>query len=98
MTTNSYAAILTAFCACRVCCGPGAVGITASGAKPQTEHTIAGPRSIPLGSTVIIGHRTYRVEDRTALRYDGRFDIYFRTHKEAREFGIRKMTVTIITQ
>ena len=59
---------------------------------------MAAPRGVHFGSTVIIDGRAYTAQDRTALRYDGRFDIYFRTHKEAREFGIRKMTVTIITQ
>ena len=59
--------------------------------------TVAAPRNVLLGSTVIIGGHRYTAQDRTAIRYDGRFDIYFRTHKEAREFGIRKLTVTIIT-
>ena len=97
MTTNSYAAIVTAFCHCSDCCGPDARGVTASGQRPVTGTTVAAPRNVLFGSAVIIGGHRYTAQDRTARRYDGRFDIYFRTHKEAREFGIRKLTVTIIT-
>lgn len=98
MTTNVYAAIVTAYCHCSDCCGPNAAGITASGRPPVARKTVAAPRSVLLGSTVIIEGRRYTAEDRTSIRHEGRFDIYFRTHKEAREFGIRKLTVTIITQ
>lgn len=96
MTTNTYEAIVTAYCACMLCT-PGR-GVTSAGTVPRPAHTIAAPRNVPLGSGIVVAGLHYRVEDRTARRYDGRFDIYFRTHKEAREFGIRKLTVTIITK
>lgn len=95
MTTNTYEAIVTAYCACMLCT-PGR-GITASGDVPRANHTIAAPRLIPFGASVVVSGNAYVVRDRTAKRFDGRFDIYFRTHKEARKFGIRKLTVTIIT-
>lgn len=98
MKTNVYEAIVTGFCACQQCCGPMASGLTSANTVPRPAHTIAAPRNVPLGSGVVVAGLHYRVEDRTARRYDGRFDIYFRTHKEAREFGIRKLTVTIITK
>lgn len=98
MKTNVYEAIIVAYCHCTVCCGPHATGLTASGKKPIPQHTIAGPRSLPFGAVVITNNRTYRVEDRTATRYDGRFDIYFKSHAEARRFGIRTNQVTVITK
>lgn len=96
MTTNIYVATITAYCHCTVCCGPNATGLTASGKKPTPQHTIAGPRSLPLGTVVIANNRAYLVEDRTARRYDGRFDIYFSNHQAAKRFGRQTNTVTII--
>ena len=88
-------AILTAYCACAICCGTSnGTKLTASGAIAQANHTIAASRSIPFGSTVIINGHRYTVEDRLAKRYDKRFDIYFNDHKEALKFG--KQTNTII--
>lgn len=96
--TNVILATITAFCHCTVCCGPTATGLTSSGKKPTPQHTIAGPRSLPFGTTVIANNRTYRVEDRTSRKYNGRFDIYFTRHAEARRFGIQTNLVTIITK
>ena len=93
MITN---AIITAYCACTLCCGPGAKGIAANG-KPTVEGlTVAGPRNLALGTRVRIDGRTYTVTDRTARRYDGRFDIFFRSHSAARRFGIRTNQVEIL--
>lgn len=89
--------IVTAYCACRVCCGPQANGLTASGAKPQQGITVAGPRRYPLGSKVIVKGHTYLLQDRLAKRYDNRIDIYFNNHKDAAQFGKQFLAVTIIT-
>ena len=88
-------ALITAYCACRICCGPDAANLTAIGTPPKQGITVAAPRSIPLGSTIIINNHRYTVEDRTAARYDGRFDIYFRSHEQAKQFGIRRATVIV---
>ena len=93
MITN---AIITAYCACSICCGPGAKGIAANGKPPVEGLTVAGPRNIPLGTRVRIDGHTYTVTDRTARRYDGRFDIFFRSHSAARRFGIRTNQVEIL--
>jgi len=95
--------VFSAYCACQICCGSGASGETALGTIPKEGRTIAAPRSIPLGLSVIISglpkvSGTYRVEDRTARRWDGkRWDIYFSSHKAAQKFGLRTGTVTIIS-
>jgi len=91
-------AILTAYCACAICCGKHAKqGLTASGNKPTQGITIAASRSIPLGSKVTLsnGH-TYIVQDRLAKRFDSRFDIYFTSHKAALEFGKKKGETVIV--
>jgi len=94
--------VFSAYCACQICCGSDASGITASGVSPKQEQTIAGPRSIPLGTSVLVRFgevkKIMRIEDRTARRWDGkRWDIYFSSHKAAQKFGLRTGTVTIIS-
>lgn len=88
-------AILTAYCACRLCCGE-ATGLAADG-RLITIGAVAAPRHIPFGTRVHIpGLGTRVVRDRTALRYNGRWDVYVRTHREAKRFGIKTATIKII--
>jgi 3D (Asp-Asp-Asp) domain-containing protein len=83
-------ATVTGYCQCTKCT-PG-WGLTASGSAPSSV-TVAGPRSVPLGTWVEItlpGRAPVRkrVEDRTAKRYDGRWDLFFPDHVSAKRFGI----------
>lgn len=58
---------------------------------------IACPRRIPLGTTVLVDEKKYICLDRTAKRYDNRFDISFdKNISGAREFGVRELVVEII--
>ena len=98
MMTNVIVAVVTAFCSCKICCGPNAKGICANGKAPVPQTTIAASRTIPLGSKVLLNGHEYRVDDRLARRYDNRFDIYFASHKDAKQFGIRTNKVTVITK
>ena len=87
---------ITGYCACPKCCGKNAKGITAAGTRPMQGRTVAASRSIPLGTRIHIEGIGWRVvEDRTAKRFDGRVDIYFRSHDEAKKFGKRKLQITI---
>lgn len=92
--------IITAYCACTLCCGPGAKGINALGKRPQQGISIAAPRSIPLGTHIKVTvpgaftNKVFIVDDRTAKRFDGRFDLFFASHKEALKFGKREGIVT----
>ena len=82
---------ITGYCACEICCGTYANGITASGATAAVNHTIAVDAYnpiVPMGTKVIINGVTYTVEDTgnlAANRTD--FDIYFNTHAEALAWG-----------
>lgn len=89
--------IVTAYCACTLCCGPHAAGITASGVAPIAGITVAGPRRYPFGTRVLINGRTYTLQDRTARRHDGEWDIYFASHAAARQFGRRLLSVQILS-
>lgn len=97
---SAHADTITAYCACNKCCGKWSkTGTTSSGTKPVTGRTAAGPRYIPLGTVVYIagvGVRT--VEDRTARRFDGRWEIYFNSHQSAKAFGKRELKVYVIQQ
>lgn len=88
--------ICNAYCHCTQC--TSGLGVTAAGNRPQAGVTIAGPRAYPIGSICIIGSKRFIIQDRTAKRFDGRFDIYFKSHAEARRFGIRTNQVTVITK
>ncbi len=89
--------LVTAYCACALCCGADA-SETASGRPPAVGITVAAPRSVPLGTWVTLeipglGWLRRRVDDRTARRFDGRWDVFVHTHREAKLFGIRKGVV-----
>lgn len=81
-------ATVTAYCDGTIC---------ADGTRPIAGHTIAAPRSVPFGTKVYIDGVGYRcVHDRTAKKYDGRWDIYFASRAEAILFGKQQLTVEII--
>lgn len=97
-------AIVTAYCAGACCCGPTAPRLAANGEWPVIGVTVAGPRNIHLGTWVEItlpGQPkpiTRRVDDRTARRFDGRWDLFLATHADAKRFGIhRNATVRILS-
>ena len=89
-------AIITAYCACKVCCGPNAAGLAANGKPPTQGVTVAGPRAFPLGARITIGTNRYVLQDRTAKRFDGRWDIYFENHSDAKRFGKQTNNVRIL--
>ena len=88
--------IITAYCACCLCCGPRAAGLTASGVRPVEGITVAASRSIPLGTRIRLTvpglwkARAFVVQDRLSRRYDNRLDIYFSRHSDAVKFGVKQ--------
>jgi len=70
-------------------------GEVAAGHKGIVGTSIACPRSIRLGSMVAIDNKKFSCDDRTAVKYDGRFDLFVATRAEALRFGKKEMTVTI---
>lgn len=87
---------VTGYCACKRCTGQWSGGPTASGKMPVEGVTVAGPRRIPFGTKIEIAGVGFRViEDRLAKRYDNRFDIFFKSHQDALNFGIRRLKVKI---
>lgn len=68
--------------------------ITASGTHVHPG-TLACPRSIPFGTHVLINGNQYTCEDRLALRFDSRFDIWFPTTAQAIEWGMQTIPIQI---
>ena len=95
-----FSATITAFCLCAACCGEDS-STTASRRTPVVGVTIAAPRAVPFGTMVEVrlpGGQILRrrVDDRTHRRWDGRWDVLVRTHREAKEFGVQNGRVRII--
>ena len=93
--------LVTAYCPCTECCGPGARGITASG-KPVTANGgrfVAADPSLPFGTMLFIpGYndgRPTEVLDRGGAIKGNRLDVYFPTHQQARQWGVKKLTVRL---
>lgn len=85
----------TAYCGCRKCCGKWAkYHRTASGTTPEEGRTIAVDKKvIPLGTHVLVDGVEYVAED-TGVR-GNRIDIYFNSHSDALEYGVKWVEVEI---
>jgi 3D (Asp-Asp-Asp) domain-containing protein len=80
---------LTAYCSCSKCCGKSD-GITASGKKAKANHTVAVDRNlIPFGTELMINGETYIAEDTGGAVQGMVIDIYFDSHEEAENFGVK---------
>lgn len=88
---------ISAYCHCSKCCGKSD-GITATGVKATANRTIAvDPKVIPLGSKVIIDGKTYVAEDTGGNIKGNRIDMYFSSHQEALNWGIKYKNVTLVS-
>jgi 3D (Asp-Asp-Asp) domain-containing protein len=81
---------LTAYCACPVCCGVWADGLTYTETVATEGRTIAvDPDVIELGSVVYINGHQYVAEDVGGAIQENRIDVFFRDHQAALEFGVQ---------
>lgn len=85
--------VTSGYCNCPVCCGIWSGGPTASGAMPQSNHTIAVDAAnpfIPMGTKVVMNGVEYTVEDTgNFARYGVQFDVYYDSHAAASAHGHR---------
>lgn len=103
-TTGTMEMEVTAYCQCKVCCGPNARGITASG-QPVTFHNrafVAADTSVlPLYSRVIIpgyNHgKPVPVIDRGSAITGRAIDVYFPSHTQAQRWGRQTLAVKIVS-
>ena len=86
-----------AYCPCTSCCGAYASGITATGTTAAAGRTIAvDPSVIPLGSKVVINGHEYIAEDTGGGIKGNKLDIFFDSHREALNFGVRWHDVYVV--
>ena len=95
--------VLTAYCPCEKCCGKDlddpAYGITSTGTVATQGRTIAVyPSQIPYGSTVLVDGVEYIAEDCGGAIKENRLDIYYDSHQDALEWGVRYCEVSVIYQ
>lgn len=82
----------TAYCGCGACCSGS--GRTASGTVPTAGRTIAtDPSVIPLGSKVRIDGHVYTAEDTGGAVRGNVIDVFFGSHSEALQWGVRYLEV-----
>ena len=87
---------ITAYCPCSKCCGQWANGITSTGVTAQANRTIAvDPNVIPYGTKVLIDGKEYVAEDCGGAIKGNRIDIYFDTHQEALQWGVKYKGVIV---
>lgn len=73
--------------------------ITAMGT--HVRDGVVAANFLPLGTVIKIpdyfGDKTFVVEDRMNKRYDFRIDLWFPTRQEAKEWGLRKIKIEIVS-
>lgn len=92
--THKSTMTVTAYCPCEKCCGAYSNGYTATGAKATQGVTIAtDPDVIPLGTEVEIDGHIYIAQDVGGAISGNRIDLYFDSHEDALQWGVREKTV-----
>ena len=86
---------VTGYCPCVKCCGK-TNGITAAGTKATAGRTIAASAQFSFGTKLIINGTTYTVEDRGGAIKGNKIDVYFNTHAEALQWGVKYLPVQVV--
>ena len=89
---------VTAYCPCEKCCGK-TDRITSTGVIAQENRTIAvDPKVIPYGTKVLIDGKEYIAEDCGGAIKGNKIDVYFRTHQEALNWGVKYKGVSLVVE
>ena len=92
--------VTSGYCNCVICCGKWSGGVTASGVKPTSNHTLAVDAKnpiVPLGTKVIMNGIEYTVEDTgNFAKYGVNFDVYYDTHLQALAHGHKKWEAYLV--
>lgn len=100
VTTESREAIVTAYSAVELGCE--ATNCLMSNGIRATPGYAACPRSISLGTWIRIDGVIFICGDRTATRFDGRFDLFtgysLAAYQGALQWGIRTRTVEVLAK
>lgn len=93
--------VATAYCACEKCTGknPGdrGYGITRSGIPVKPGIAAVDPKVIPLGSNLYVEGYGFALAADTGSAIKGnRIDLYYPTHKESENYGVKRIKVYIL--
>lgn len=100
--------VLTAYCACEICCGEFALNRptgkngevivrTSTGAIAQEGETIAvDPTVIPYGTQVMIDGNIYTAQDTGGAIKGKRIDVYHDSHEDALQFGKKEKEIFVL--
>ena len=91
---------VTAYCPCPKCCGEYSDGVTACGHKIQPGDTfVAADRRYDFGTEMLIpgynNGQPVKVLDRGGAIKGDRLDVFFGSHNEALEWGVRYLDVKV---
>ena len=90
---------ITAYCDCYECSEGYGRKCALEGRTCKSEHTIAvDPDVIDLGSKVKIGNKIYVAEDTGSAVQGDVIDIFFDTHEEVKEFGVKYVKTWVVKQ
>lgn len=86
---------VTGFCPCEICCGRWSDGVTASGSIATAGRTVAVDPSLwPIGTCLEVPGLGRRIAEDTGSAIQWRsVDVFFESHREALEFGVRFLDV-----
>ena len=91
---------VTAYCACKKCCGRFADGITACGHKIRRgDAFVAADRKYSFGTEMIVpgynNGKPIKVLDRGGAIRGNKLDVFFHSHKQAQKWGVKYIDVKI---
>ncbi len=91
---------VTAYCPCPKCCGEYSDGITACGHEIQPGDTfVAADRRYQFGTEMLIpgysNSQPVKVLDRGGAIKGNRLDVFFASHEEALEWGVKYLDVNV---
>ncbi len=87
---------VTKYCPCSICCGSGG-GMTASGKRARSNHTIAADtRLYPFGTQLMVNGIIYTVEDMGSGVRGNTVDIFVDSHAEAVAYGTQYADVYLV--
>ena len=89
---------VTAYCACKKCCGKNAKGIAADGTRVKGKMLLAADWSVmPKGSILSVpGYGEAVVHDTGSAIVGNRLDVYFDSHEEAKVWGRQYLDVKVL--
>lgn len=86
----------TAYCPCRSC-SAGWGRQTSTGSVATTNHTVAvDPRVVPYGTKLMINGAIYTAEDKGGGVKGKHIDIFYNSHGEALQYGLRNVEVFLV--